>query len=310
MRDPDLFAGGITEYLREIAQYPLLTPDEEIRLAREFAAGRQAARRLESVRTTYASQQADLEERVATGDRARKRLIESNLRLVVSIARRYRGHGLSLLDLIQEGNIGLQTGIEKYDWRKGYRLSTYVFWWIRQAMTRALANDGRTIRLPVHVGDLMRSASQVEQQLELELGHKPSLEDVALRVGIHVDRLRAIRAAAAAPMSLDTPLSLDSELTRGDAVVDESAFATLQAAGEAEDLQRRVALVLEDLPSREREVLKLRYGLGRPDAWSLAQIGQMLGVTRERARQIEGQALRRLRADARLKRALVDFASV
>lgn len=284
MTQTELSSGQIGEYLRDIAQYPLLTPEEEIQLAREMAKGAQATR-------------------------ARQRLIESNLRLVVSLARRYTGHGLSLEDLIQEGNIGLQNGIEKFDWRKGYRLSTYVYWWIRQAITRALANDSRTIRLPVHTGELLRSASQAEQQLEAELGSEPTLAQVAARVGIHADRLAAMRLAASSPCSLDTPVGNDTNVTRADVLEDQTAADSLQHVGDSVDIAQRLASVLEQLPQREREVLELHYGLRRPRAMTLSQIGQQMGITRERARQIESQAFRRLRADQLIRRTFVELAA-
>ena len=274
------------DYLREIAQHPLLTPQEESELSRQMLEGGCAER-----------------------EQARQRLIESNLRLVVSIARRYRGHGLSLADLIQEGNIGLQTGIDKFDWRKGFRLSTYVYWWIRQAMTRALANDSRMIRLPVHAGELLREASQTEHRLAVELGFEPTLAQVAAAMHMEPDRLREIRLAAGAPASLDMPVRLDSDLSRAETVTDEAALAAMQSVADSDDLPGTVSAALEELPEREREVLRWRFGLATADTRSLAEIGNRLGVTRERARQIEGQALRRLRNNAGLRRAMLEHAT-
>jgi RNA polymerase primary sigma factor len=301
-------SAALSDYMREIAQHPLLTADEEIALSRQLHEGRCAACRLTGVKDQ--SEREELQQRVALGNQARERLISSNLRLVVAVARRYRGHGLSFMDLIQEGNIGLQTGVERYDWRKGYRLSTYVYWWIRQAITRALANDSRAIRLPVHAGELLRRSADIEQRLELELGRAPTLAELAAQTGIEPDRLRALRHAAVLPASLDAPVSHEVELTRGDTIPDETAETALQAHVDANELHDRFVELLNSLPQREREVLQLRYGLDRPESWSLAQIGQHLGVTRERARQIEEQALRRLRDDARLKRDLVDLVAV
>jgi RNA polymerase primary sigma factor len=276
----------LSDYLREIALHPLLTPQEEIELSQQMLEG-------------------SCEER----ERARRRLIESNLRLVVSVARRYRGQGLGLADLIQEGNIGLQTGVSKFDWRKGFRLSTYVYWWIRQAMTRALANDSRLIRLPVHAGELLREASQTEQRLTAELGIEPSLPQVAASMHMQPDRLRKIRLAASVPASLDVPVGVDGDRMRAETVADDAAQAAMQSVAETDDLPATVSTALEALPEREREVLRWRYGLARDDTSSLVEIGKRLGITRERARQIESQALRRLRKNAGLRRAMLEHAS-
>jgi RNA polymerase primary sigma factor len=309
MTQNDPLLTDLSEYLREISRYPLLSADEEVRLAREMTEAAQAGRRLAKLRkisVTHAQQETALEQQVRIGLDARQRLVESNLRLVVSIAGRYRGRGLSLQDLIQEGNIGLQTGVERFDWRKGYRLSTYVYWWIRQAMTRALANDSRIIRLPVHAGEMLHTAAQAEQGLAAELGRPPTLTEVAQRVGVQPQRLHAIRMAATTPESLDEPLTTDSSLTRGDTVADEEASDPLESTEDAADIQQTIGAALEHLPERERAVLKLHYGVGARHAWTLDEIGRHMGVTRERARQIESQAMRRLRNNTRLRRALVE----
>jgi RNA polymerase primary sigma factor len=327
MQQTDLLLTDLTEYLGEISRYPLLTADEEMRLAREMADGAKAGRKLvkrrkpvpgaEPIEATDAGSEADavaeaeaeavLEQQVRAGLAARQRLVESNLRLVVSIAGHYRGRGLSLQDLIQEGNIGLQTGVEKFDWRKGYRLSTYIYWWIRQAMTRALANDSRTIRLPVHAGEMLRTATQAEQCLTTELGRQPTLAEVAQRVGVRPQRLHAIRVVASKPESLDEPLTNDSTLTRADTVADEEAGDPLELIEDNADLQQSLGAALQHLPERERDVIRLHYGVGTSHAWTLDEIGKRLGVTRERARQIESQAMRRLRKNAQLRRALVEL---
>jgi RNA polymerase primary sigma factor len=278
MRNDGMTSSELDDYLREISLHPLLTADEEVALAREYAAGSRSAG---------------------------QRLIESNLRLVISVARRYRGRGLSLLDLIQEGNIGLQTGVDKYDWRKGFRLSTYVYWWIRQAIIRALANNGRLIRLPVHAGDLVRKAALAEQRLEAELGRKPTLIELANLVGTQPQVLRHLREVATAPGSLDVPIADDAELTRGDLIADEHALLEVSTAGEASELSDELAAALASLPQRERDILRLRFGIGRPDRLNSTQIGERLGVTRQRAQQLEAQALRRLRGDLQLRRRLV-----
>jgi RNA polymerase primary sigma factor len=300
----DATTGEIGEYLREIAQYPLLSAEEEVELARQIAIGKRAAHQLSATVTPL--NRADLEAQVEAGVQARRRMVESNLRLVVSIARRYAGRGLSLQDLIQEGNIGLQTGIDRYDWQKGYRLSTYIYWWIRQAMTRALANDSRIIRLPVHAGELLRSAAQAEQQLRAELLHEPTIEQVATRLGIEAERLRTIRRIAASPGSLDRPVGRETERTHADMLVDEAASDIFQLSGVSDEVEDSIGAVLDELPERERTVVQLHFGVGTQDPLSLAQIGKKMGITRERARQIETQALRRMRNDSRLRRAFFE----
>jgi RNA polymerase primary sigma factor len=303
------FAGnsGMANYLHDIGQHDLLKPEEELELARQLAKGRSAERTLDRGDELSEARRCVLQRQVLQGRQARQRLIESNLRLVVAIARQYVGRGLSLADLIQEGNIGLQNGIERYDWRKGFRLSTYVYWWIRQAMTRALANDSRLIRLPVHAGELLRQAAQAEQQLAVEFGREPTVAELAKRLTVDPERLRSIRQVAARPASLDVPLRPgESSLTRGELLPDDRAQAAVQSAAEADDLSEDVAAAVATLAPREREVLELRFGLGQPDTCTLAQVGARLGFTRERARQIESQALRKLRANVRLRRALME----
>jgi RNA polymerase primary sigma factor len=294
----------IGEYLCEIGQYPLLTAQQEVELARQMALGRRAEQRLAASVTPL--DRESLEAEVEAGVAARRRMIESNLRLVVSIARRYVGHGLSLQDLIQEGNVGLHTGIDRYDFQRGYRLSTYIYWWIRQAITRALANDSRTIRLPVHAGELLRSAAKTEQELRTELLGEPRLEQVAARLGVPTERLRELRRLAASPGSLDRPVGDASGRTHADMLVDNAATDVFQLSGLNDELEDSLTEVLDELPEREGHVLRLHFGVGRRDALSLAQIGQKMGITSERVRQIESQALRRMRANTRLRRAFVE----
>jgi RNA polymerase primary sigma factor len=282
MTGSELPGSALTQYVREISAYPLLTAEQEISLARQMSEGKD-------------------------GGEARQRLVQSNLRLVVSVARQYQGHGLSLLDLIQEGNIGLQNGVDRFEWRKGCRLSTYVYWWIRQAITRALANDSRTIRLPVHVGELLRRAARAEQSLEIELGRPPSQAEIAGRIDIDPERLRLIRMAAATPASLDLPLRRDPTRSRADALVDEDSALVYDDGVDTADLHRGLMSVVNRLPERERDVLKLRFGLDTPGAHTLEEIGRSMGVSRERARQLENQAMRRLRSNVDLQRDLVEL---
>ena len=221
-------------YLREIAHHELLTAQEEVSLAQRLEAGKAALRELATADETLdAEHRIELEHLVEDGERARRRLIECNLRLVVSVARRYLGRGLSFLDLVQEGNIGLQIGVEKYDWRRGFRFSTYVYWWIRQAVTRAIADQSRTIRLPVHVTEFLTKTARAERELAAELGREPTVDEVAQYLDIDPERINEARRAARMPLSLETPLGEDGELTRGDLIGDDTAAEAARESSEA-----------------------------------------------------------------------------
>ena len=259
-------------FLNEMARYPLLTAEEEVELAKRIERGNKAAK---------------------------DRMINSNLRLVVSIAKKYQGHGLSLLDLIQEGIIGLIRAVEKFDWRKGFKFSTYATWWIRQAVQRGVANKARTIRMPVHIVDRERKISKAERELHTKLGRAPSLEEIATHAKLPLKQVREVQNAARAVTSLDRPVGSESDTSLGDLFSGEDAppEEELEVSFRTDALRRAIA----ELPDRQQDVLKLRFGLdGDPTPMSLEQIGKTFGLTRERVRQIEIQALERLALDREL----------
>ena len=265
-------------YLKEIGRVPLLTSEEEVELAKQMAAG-----------DTY----------------ARKRLSEANLRLVVSIAKRYVGRGMQFLDLIQEGNLGLIKAVEKFDYTKGFKFSTYATWWIRQAITRAIADQARTIRIPVHMVETINKVKKVSSQLLHKKGHEPTAEEIAEELGMSVEKVREIMRVAQEPVSLETPIGEEEDSHLGDFIPDEEAPIPADAASQML-LREQLGDVLGTLTPREEKVLRLRFGLedGRPR--TLEEVGKEFNVTRERIRQIEAKALRKLRHPSRSKR-LRDF---
>ncbi len=280
-------------YLRDISRVRLLTAEEEVSLAKQIEQGNLAVERMKQLGP--ASEERDrLDNLSHHGNDARRRLTEANLRLVVSVARKYMGRGLPLLDLIQEGNIGLQRAVEKYDYRKGYRFSTYAYWWIRQAVTRAIADQARTIRVPVHMIELIGDVYRVSRDLQQELGREPEPDEIAQEMGTSPEKVRQIIRAARQPISLETPVGEEEESTLADFIADRAARAPAEAAAQ-ELLKEHVEDALQQLSERERAVLKMRFGLIDGRDRTLGEIGEELGVSRERVRQIEAEALAKLR---------------
>ena len=274
----DLLEGIGTEdpvrmYLKEIGTVPLLSADEELRLAKRKAEGDESAK---------------------------ERLIEANLRLVVSIAKRYTGRGMSFLDLVQEGNLGLIKGVEKFDYTKGYKLSTYATWWIRQSVTRALADQARTIRVPVHMVETINKMSKMQRKLTLELGYEPSVTELAEALEMSEDKVMEIMQIAREPASLETPIGEEDDSNLGDFVADSNAV-TPEGNVESVMLREHIDALLGDLKERERQVIVLRFGLEDGHPRTLEEVGKEFNVTRERIRQIEAKALRKLRNPVRSK---------
>lgn len=294
-------------YLREIAPHELLTHKEEISLSQQFEVGKLAQAKLNSADNLSPMIKQVLERHAANGEKAKRRLIESNLRLVVSVARRYIGRGLDFLDLVQEGNIGLQIGADKYDWRRGFRFSTYAHWWIRQAMTRAVADQSRTIRIPVHTVEFLTKIAKAERELAMEIGEEPTVEQVGRYLDIDPERIRETRRLVHRPASLETPMGEEQDMTLGDAVADENAERNIYDKNERLDLSERLEDALDQLHPRERRVLRMRFGLDRGEQRTLGEVGEMLGVSRERIRQIEAEALKKLRRMPRVRRELMDY---
>ena len=293
-------------YLKEIGRVPLLTSEEEIQLAKDILLGSEAAASLkEGGDSLDADTAAELKKAVAAGDKAKRRLSEANLRLVVSIAKRYVGRGMQFLDLIQEGNLGLIKAVDKFDHTKGFKFSTYATWWIRQAITRAIADQARTIRIPVHMVETINKVKKVSSQLLHENGHEPTADEIAQELDMPVDKVREIMRVAQEPVSLETPIGEEEDSHLGDFIPDEDAPVPAEAASHTL-LKEQLGSVLKTLTPREAKVLSLRFGLddGRPR--TLEEVGKEFNVTRERIRQIEAKALRKLRHPSRSKK-LRDF---
>lgn len=280
-------------YLRDISRVPLLCAEQEVELAQTLERSDLAVSRLGDL-TCAPDEQERCRAQVEAGSDARRRLTEANLRLVVSIARKYMGRGMPLLDMIQEGNMGLARAVEKYDYRKGFRFSTYAYWWIRQAITRAIADQSRTIRVPVHMIEMIGDVYKVSRDLQQGLGREPTAAEIARTMGTTPDRVRHILRAAKQPISLETPIGENEGSTIADFIADRSARAPSEAA-DAATLRDGVAGALMELSPRERQVLTMRFGLEDGRDRTLGEIGEELGVSRERVRQIEGMALNKLR---------------
>ena len=294
-------------YLKEIGKVALLTPEEEINLAQKMNAGALAQEQLDEAETSDFPPEdlAQLKKLVKEGDRAKQKLAEANLRLVVSIAKRYVGRGMLFLDLIQEGNLGLIKAVEKFDYTKGFKFSTYATWWIRQAITRAIADQARTIRIPVHMVETINKVIRVSRQLLQELGHDPSPEEIAEEMNMPVDKVREILKIAQEPVSLETPIGEEEDSHLGDFIPDEAASEPSEAASFTL-LKEQLVDVLSTLTPREEKVLKLRFGIEDGRTRTLEEVGKEFNVTRERIRQIEAKALRKLRHPSRSKK-LKDF---
>ena len=296
-------------YLKEIGKVPLLAPDEEIQLATAMTAGNNAAETLKMAKEDGMAlpeeEEKALKAKVRAGDAAKQKLAEANLRLVVSIAKRYVGRGMLFLDLIQEGNLGLIKAVEKFDYTKGYKFSTYATWWIRQAITRAIADQARTIRIPVHMVETINKVIRVSRQLLQELGHDPSPEEISDEMGMPVEKVREILKIAQEPVSLETPIGEEEDSHLGDFIPDEGASEPSEAASFTL-LKEQLVDVLSTLTPREEKVLKLRFGIEDGRSRTLEEVGKEFNVTRERIRQIEAKALRKLRHPSRSKK-LKDF---
>ena len=330
-RDTELVSDPVRMYLREIGRVLLISSEEEIRLARAIQGGFEASERLSDPSESLSPQERrPLELKVMQGGIAQRRLAEANLRLVVSVAKRYVGRGMSFLDLIQEGNLGLLRAVEKFDFHKGYKFSTYATWWIRQAISRALADQARTIRIPVHMVESINRVARSTRELQQELGRDPTAEEIAvdmdrdgdieaqvteepringlplspeakLRLRRAAEKVRQIMNVSQEPMSLETPVGAEENSVLVDFIPDESVASPVDETNR-ELLREQMQDILSSLSQREREVLALRFGLKDGEARTLEEVGQQFGVTRERIRQIEAKALRKLRHPTRSRR--------
>ena len=289
-------------YLKEIGKVPLLTADQEVELATVMSAGREAEARVAQAEadgeTIPEAEMAELKKQIKAGEKAKQQLAEANLRLVVSIAKRYVGRGMLFLDLIQEGNLGLIRAVEKFDYQKGFKFSTYATWWIRQAITRAIADQARTIRIPVHMVETINKLVRVQRQLLQDLGRDPTPEEIGAEMDMSADRVREIQKISQEPVSLETPIGEEEDSQLGDFIEDSQAIVPPDAASFSM-LQEQLTQVLDSLADRERKVIELRFGLVDGHPRTLEEVGREFGVTRERIRQIESKTLAKLRHPSR-----------
>ncbi|TMC58460.1 MAG: RNA polymerase sigma factor RpoD [Chloroflexi bacterium] len=292
-------------YLREMAHEPLLTAHQEVELARAFTQGRAATKRLQKNMHLERADRDKLQREIEEGKKARDHLVKANTRLVVSIAKRYMGQGVPFLDLIQEGNLGLLKAVEKFDHKRGFKFSTYATWWIRQAITRAIADQGRTIRVPVHVGDRIREMYKVSRSLEQDLGREPTSDEIADEMNLPSKKVSWLLRVSRRTVSLEKPVGEEEDSELGNFIEDESSPTPAESAYHTL-LQEKLEEVLSTLTPREARILRLRYGLHNGHAHTLEEVGRKFGLTRERIRQIEVEALRRLRHPRR-SRQLRDY---
>ncbi len=287
-------ADAVGRYLGQVADHGLLTAEDEVRLARTIEAGKKAQQLLDAGDRIEAAERVSLYRTIEMAEEAKAAFIRSNLRLVVSIAKRYSGRGLELLDLIQEGNLGLIRAVEKFDWRKGFKFSTYATWWIRQSITRGLGNQGRTIRLPVHMVDVVRTVQETELTLQERFRRPPTIAEIAEVSGLDEDRIEIARTTPGDTISLDRPVGEEGDAQLGDFVEDDRTpdpFTVVAEVARCEEVSK----ALGSLDERECRVLVLRYGIGGNPPRTLSNVGSELGITRERVRQIENRALGKLR---------------
>jgi len=307
--DADLTAididDSISLYLKEIGRIPLLTAEQEVELSKRMEGGRIARRRLSKDGQLDVDERQELKALIRDGKAAQEHLVKANSRLVVSVAKKYVGRGVPFLDLIQEGNIGLIRAVKKFDYRRGYKFSTYATWWIRQAVTRAIADQGRTIRVPVHMYEQINRLARVSRSLVQELGRDPTTEEIAVELGINSKKVERIIKVSQRPLSLEMPVGEEDDSFLGDFIEDSEAPSPTEQASQTL-LREQIDDIFSSLTPREVRILQLRFGLVDGYAYTLEEVGKKFGVTRERIRQIEAQALGRLRHPSR-SRKLRDF---